>query len=112
MKLYNNLRYADDSILLATPLEELQELVNRVERLWRSIMCSKNESYAERWWNTEGYARWRQIGAYRLFCVFGEQSHKWCACADEVKLKTAMGMAAMREVDEYVEKNKSVCTDN
>ena len=50
-QMITNLRFADDIILLATSEAELQELVDRLDRVSRkySLQCRQDQGNGERW---------------------------------------------------------------
>jgi len=77
----NNLRYADDTILMAESKEELKSLLMKVkeesEKNWLKIQHSKNEDHGI--WSHHFMAnRWRNNGNSDSLYFLGLQSHcRW-----------------------------------
>ena len=75
----NNLRYADDTTLMAESEEELRSLLMKVKWEWKSWLktqCSKNDDHGI-WSNHFMANRWGNNGTVRLY-FGGLQNHcRW-----------------------------------
>jgi hypothetical protein len=112
-KRINNLRYADDIVLVATSAEELQELVNRVERRAKEYNMLINAAKTKVLTNTceilhitvEGGV-FEQVDSFTyLGCIVTNDGD----CNTDIKSRLAMGMAVMIKLTQ-VWKNKGIST--
>jgi hypothetical protein len=98
-KTINNLRYADDIVLLTTSPEELQELVDRIERSANEYSMKINAAKTKVMTNTDTLLDIRVING-RLeqvdsFVYLGSRITKDADCNVEVKSRLAMGTSVM-----------------
>ena len=73
----NNLRYADDTTLMAESKEELKSLLIRVKeskKTWLKTRHSKNEDHGI-WSHNFMAKRWGKTGSSDRFCFTGLQNH-------------------------------------
>ena len=110
----NNLRYADDIVLLATTPEELQELVKQVASAAEEYGMSINVTKTKVMTNTEevletvvGTKKLEQVNS---FVYLGSRIAKDGNCVNEVKSRLAMGMTVMTKLTK-IWKNKSISID-
>ena len=84
----NNLRYADDTILMAESEEELKSLLTKLkeenEKNWLKIQHSKNEDHGI-WSHHFMSNRWENNGNSDKIYFLGLQSHCRWSCSHEVK---------------------------
>ncbi len=111
-KVINNLRYADDIVLLATTAEDLQELMHRVESTAKQYNMLINASKTKVMTNTDEELEFMVDGGMLeqvdSFVYLGSRITS-TDCAGEVKSRLAMGMAVMVKLT-GVWKNKSIST--
>jgi hypothetical protein len=112
-KIINNLRYADDIVLVATSPEELQDLVSRVDRVAKKYNMLINASKTKVMISTNEVLdivvdgnRFEQVDS---FVYLGSEIANDSDCRLEVKARMTMGMAAMIKLTRLW-KNKSVST--
>lgn len=112
-KTVNNLRYADDIVLLATSPEELQELVCRVEGAANEYNMKINATKTKVMTNTDKVLEIRVVDGkleqVDSFVYLGSRVKKDADCNGEVKSRLAMGTMVMIKLTKLW-KNKAIST--
>ena len=110
-RIINNLRYADDIVLIATSPEELQEIVNRVEKAAEQFNLKINVGKTKVMTTTDEILT-TEVSAGQLdqvdsFVYLGCRVTKDANCTGEVKARLAMGMTSLVNMTK-IWKNKAV----
>ena len=110
-KLINNLRYADDIVLISTSKEDMQDLVRLVEEAAKEYNMIINASKTKVMSNTgdvmEILVQGGRLERVNSFVYLGSRISNDGDCNADVKSRLAMGMARMINLVK-VWKNKSI----
>jgi hypothetical protein len=112
-KIINNLRYADDIVLIATTPGELLDLVSRVEEAGKLYNMLINTEKTKVMTNKEETVRieveGRILEQVDSFTYLGSKLTKDADCSRDIKTRLAMGMTTMIKLTKMW-KNKSIST--
>ena len=97
----NNLRYADDTTLMAESEEELKSLLMKVKervKSWLKTQHSKNEDHGiqSHYFMAK---RWRNNGDSKRLYFFGLQNHSRFDCSHEIERRLLLGRKPMTNLD-------------
>ena len=110
-RIINNLRYADDIVLVATSLKEMQELVKRVEEVAKEFNMLINAAKTKVMTNTMKTMNVMVDGGtleqVNCFVYLGSNISNDADCTKDVKARLAMGMVVMNKLVK-IWKNKSI----
>jgi len=113
-RIINNLRYADDIVLVSTSVDKLQELVQRVESAAKEYNLLINASKTKVMTNTNDVIKIKvgdnELEQVDTFVYLGSSIRADADSSKEVKARLTMGMAAMHKVT-IIWKNKYVSKD-
>ena len=106
----NNLRYADDTTLMAESEEELKNLLMKVkegsEKVGSKLNIQKTE-IMESGPITSMANRWANNGNSDRLYFLGLQNHCRCDCSPEIKRHLLLGRKAMTKLD-IILKNRDI----
>ena len=98
----NNLRYADDTTIMAESKEELRSLLMKVkeesEKSWLKIQHSENEDHGI-WSHHFMGNRWGNLATVPDFIFWGYKITADGDCSHEIKRRLLLGRKAMTNLD-------------
>ena len=97
----NNLRYADDTTLVAESEKELRRLLMKVKREWKTWLKTQHPKKWRSWHPVPSLRtnRWGKSGNSVVFHFLGLQNHCRQCCSHEIKGCLFLGRKAMTNLD-------------